>query len=314
MTGYQEVVTDPSFAEQLVCFTAPMVGNYGVDGDALGVRRAHARAVVMREARGPALDGLAARARRRRADGRRHAVARPASPRPRRDARGGGRDGRRRRRRGARRGARAAGDGGRALVAGVSTRRAVHVHRRGPRARRGRRLRRASARSCAGSRLRALRSTCFPHDVDADTLAGYDGVLLSPGPGDPEPLATRRRRSATCSGGHRCSASASVTSCSRSQPGTRRTSCRSGTAARTTPCSSARPASVLVTRQNHGFAVAAGDDARRTHISLYDGTVEGLALPASSARAPLQFHPEAAPGPHDAWPIARELGRRVAAV
>ena len=30
MTGYQETVTDPSFAEQLVCFTAPMVGNYGV--------------------------------------------------------------------------------------------------------------------------------------------------------------------------------------------------------------------------------------------------------------------------------------------
>src|SRR5262249_41287685 len=30
MTGYQEVLTDPSFAEQLVCFTAPMVGNYGV--------------------------------------------------------------------------------------------------------------------------------------------------------------------------------------------------------------------------------------------------------------------------------------------
>ena len=30
MTGYQETVTDPSFAEQLICFTAPMVGNYGV--------------------------------------------------------------------------------------------------------------------------------------------------------------------------------------------------------------------------------------------------------------------------------------------
>ena len=30
MTGYQEVVTDPSYAEQIVCFTAPMVGNYGV--------------------------------------------------------------------------------------------------------------------------------------------------------------------------------------------------------------------------------------------------------------------------------------------
>ena len=30
MTGYQEVVTDPSFCGQIVCFTAPMVGNYGV--------------------------------------------------------------------------------------------------------------------------------------------------------------------------------------------------------------------------------------------------------------------------------------------
>ena len=37
MTGYQEIVTDPSFAEQLVCFTAPMVGNYGVAPRALGV-------------------------------------------------------------------------------------------------------------------------------------------------------------------------------------------------------------------------------------------------------------------------------------
>ena len=34
-------------------------------------------------------------------------------------------------------------------------------------------------------------------------------------------------------------------------------------------------------------------------MSLYDGTVEGLALPAERARS-LQFHPEAAPGPHDA--------------
>src|SRR5581483_10138986 len=32
------------------------------------------------------------------------------------------------------------------------------------------------------------RVTVYPHDTDADTLAGHDGVLLSPGPGDPEPL------------------------------------------------------------------------------------------------------------------------------
>ena len=39
-----------------------------------------------------------------------------------------------------------------------------------------------------------------------------------------------------------------------------------------------------------------------THVSLYDGTVEGLAFPELRARS-VQFHPEAGPGPHDAWPI-----------
>ena len=48
MTGYQETVTDPSYAEQLVCFTAPMVGNYGVDESRLESAAPHARAVVMR--------------------------------------------------------------------------------------------------------------------------------------------------------------------------------------------------------------------------------------------------------------------------
>jgi carbamoyl-phosphate synthase small subunit len=53
MTGYQEVVTDPSYAEQIVCFTAPMVGNYGVAAGRSESKRPHARAIVMREARGP---------------------------------------------------------------------------------------------------------------------------------------------------------------------------------------------------------------------------------------------------------------------
>jgi Carbamoylphosphate synthase small subunit len=39
MTGYQEIVTDPSYAEQLICFTAPMVGNYGVEPDRCESRR-----------------------------------------------------------------------------------------------------------------------------------------------------------------------------------------------------------------------------------------------------------------------------------
>src|SRR5258708_18808842 len=54
MSGYQEAVTDPSFAEQLVCFTAPMVGNYGVAEERSESKRTHAKAVLMREARGPA--------------------------------------------------------------------------------------------------------------------------------------------------------------------------------------------------------------------------------------------------------------------
>ena len=52
MTGYQEVVTDPSYAEQLVTFTAPMVGNYGVSPRRSESSKAHARAVLMRRATG----------------------------------------------------------------------------------------------------------------------------------------------------------------------------------------------------------------------------------------------------------------------
>jgi carbamoyl-phosphate synthase small subunit len=62
MSGYQEVVTDPSFHGQIVCFTAAMVGNYGVAERRCESAAPHARAVLMREARGPAwTDWLAAR-------------------------------------------------------------------------------------------------------------------------------------------------------------------------------------------------------------------------------------------------------------
>jgi carbamoyl-phosphate synthase small subunit len=57
---------------------------------------------------------------------------------------------------------------------------------------------------------------------------------------------------------------------------------------------------VLVTAQNHGFAVEPGDAAEVSHVSLNDGTVEGL---QGDGFTTLQFHPEAAPGPHDALPF-----------
>src|SRR5204863_3113126 len=49
MTGYQEAVTDPSYAGQVIAFTYPLIGNYGVASAAMESDRAHARAVIMRE-------------------------------------------------------------------------------------------------------------------------------------------------------------------------------------------------------------------------------------------------------------------------
>ncbi len=49
MTGYQEAVTDPSYAGQIITFTYPLIGNYGVGAEAMESDRVHARAVIMRE-------------------------------------------------------------------------------------------------------------------------------------------------------------------------------------------------------------------------------------------------------------------------
>ena len=49
MTGYQESVTDPSYAGQIITFTYPLIGNYGVSADAMESDRVHARVVIMRE-------------------------------------------------------------------------------------------------------------------------------------------------------------------------------------------------------------------------------------------------------------------------
>jgi len=70
---------------------------------------------------------------------------------------------------------------------------------------------------------------------------------------------------------------------------------------------------VLITSQNHGFAVLGSETEipgaptlEVTHVNLNDGTVEGLrhrTLPIFA----VQYHPEAAPGPHDARPLFKQF-------
>ena len=168
---------------------------------------------------------------------------------------------------------------------------------------------------CKRSILRRLAGagaavTVYPHDVDAAALARYDGVVLSNGPGDPGPLRAEVATVRELLGrvpilgiclGHQLLALATGHETYKLPFGHRGAN---------HPVVERRSGRVLVTSQNHGFAVAASDDAEATHVSLYDGTVEGLEFPGLRARS-VQFHPEAGPGPHDAWPLIERFVEEV---
>jgi carbamoyl-phosphate synthase small subunit len=310
MTGYQEVVTDPSYAEQIVCFTAPMVGNYGVAAGRSESKRPHARAVLMREARGPqwtdwlhergivGLSGI---------DTRSLVFALRES--------------------GAMRAAAVTGDDGvdealravreqpamqgRALVADVSTPEPYVYSDSG-----GTRIavvdygvKRSILRRLATA---GAHVTVYPHDVDADELAQFDGVVLTNGPGDPAPLVDEVATVRELLGrvpvlgiclGHQLLALAAGMNTFKLPFGHRGAN---------HPVLERASGRVLVTSQNHGFAVEPSEAREATHVSLYDDTVEGLDFGSERARS-AQFHPEAGPGPHDGWPILQEFVEEVAA-
>ena len=142
----------------------------------------------------------------------------------------------------------------------------------------------------------------YPHSVDADELAGYDGVLLANGPGDPEPLHAEVEQIRKLLGrtevlgiclGHQLLGLATGHETYKLPFGHRGAN---------HPVLERRTGRVLVTSQNHGFAVKASEREDVAYVSLYDGTVEGLDFPDLRARS-VQFHPEASPGTHDAYPI-----------
>jgi carbamoyl-phosphate synthase small subunit len=311
MSGYQETVTDPSYVGQIVCFTAPMIGNYGVAEERSQSSRVHATAVVMRETGGTAWTewlrdrGVVAL---RGIDTRSLVLHLRA--------------------RGAMRAAAVSGDDavdgvlvevraqpsmeGAALVAGVSPPGRYTFATEGD-------VRVAVVDyGVKRSILRLLTEAgaavdVFPHDVDADTLAGYDGVLLGNGPGDPAPLVEETRTVRELLGrspvlgvclGHQLLALATGHGTFKLPFGHRGAN---------HPVVDHATRRVLVTSQNHGFAVASDGGEGVTHTSLYDGTVEGLHFPDLRARS-AQFHPEASPGPHDGAPIIAEWVEELTAV
>lgn len=151
---------------------------------------------------------------------------------------------------------------------------------------------------------RGCRLTVVPAQTPAkDVLAlKPDGVFLSNGPGDPEPcdyaiaaigeiLAARVPTFGICLG-HQLLALAS---------GAKTMKMATGHHGANHPVKDLDTGNVLITSQNHGFAVDPATmpaTLRATHVSLFDGTNQGIArtdVPAFS----FQGHPEASPGPHD---------------
>ena len=158
-------------------------------------------------------------------------------------------------------------------------------------------LRRFAAYDCVVS--------VFPARTPAvELLAGKpDGVFLSNGPGDPSPLAYAVENA-------RALIEANVPTfgiCLGHQilglaMGARTYKLKFGHRGGNHPVKNLMTERVEITSQNHGFAVdpkSLSDDVSVTHVNLYDGTIEGLRHKSRPVFC-VQYHPEASPGPHDA--------------
>jgi carbamoyl-phosphate synthase small subunit len=325
MSGYQESVTDPSFAHQIITFTYPHIGNYGVSAEAMESDRIWARGVIMRAAMNTEdapgaergwLDWLADCGVPAISDVDTRALVRHI-----RDA-------------GSMRGGIFPADVGeheaRELVgaeppmagrdlASVVTPERMTVHGAGGGGPRIAAIDTGIKSSIVRNLVaRGAVVELHPCSVSADELLAGDADLffLANGPGDPAALAQivqtvrglvgKRPVWGICLG-HQLLCQA---------VGLETYKLPFGHRGANHPVKDLRTGRIEITSQNHGFAVVPRGGARRldtgeavrwetdfgaaelTHVNLYDGTVEGLTLldvPAST----VQYHPEAGPGPND---------------
>lgn len=323
MTGYQEILTDPSYARQLVTLTYPHIGNYGINLEDRESQQVHVAGLVVRDV--PRLHSNF-RAHSSLPDYLKSqnviAIADIDTRRLTRILRETGAQG----------GCIMAGDvdeaaaleGARGFpgLAGMDLAKVVSCKTAYPWTETAWKLVRGYGTQANApyhvvafdygikhNILRMLaergcRLTVLPATATAAEALSLkpDGVFLSNGPGDPEPcdyailaiaelIATGVPAFGICLG-HQLLALAS---------GARTVKMKFGHHGANHPVKDVDSGQVMITSQNHGFAVdpdSLPDTLRTTHVSLFDGSLQGIArtdVPAFS----FQGHPEASPGPHD---------------
>ena len=327
ITGYQEILTDPSYCRQIVTLTHPHVGNVGVNAEDDESGRVHAAGLVVRDV--PAVTSSWRSQQTLEACLREQGVVGLADIDTRKLTRI-------LREKGAQNGCLVAADegpvdeaaalaeakkfpglGGMDLAKVVSTKAAYDWHEGAWSLGAGHR-RPGSATfhvvaydyGVKRNILRLLvergaRVTVLPAEATVkDALAlKPDGVFLSNGPGDPEPCtyaiaaireildSTRIPVFGICLG-HQLMGLAS---------GAKTMKMKFGHHGANHPVKDLDTGAVVITSQNHGFAVDPATlpkTLRQTHVSLFDGSLQGLARTDRPAFC-FQGHPEASPGPHD---------------